>query len=126
MGHVRGLPPASHDCGLDRVPPRSTTGAGPVEAGKRIRNRNYVNLAYRVENMVTLSIFFYSPLSLPEWTEEELEDMGDNFKKDIKKDRHLKEKLIEKLNVLELVHLMEPTIEDVWEEILLKEMKQNG
>tara|TARA_R110000744_G_C18889873_1_gene507793 strand:- start:22 stop:447 length:426 start_codon:yes stop_codon:yes gene_type:complete len=65
-------------------------------------------------------------LSLPEWTEEELEDMGDNFKKDIKKDRHLKEKLIEKLNVLELVHLMEPTIEDVWEEILLKEMKQNG
>ena len=61
-------------------------------------------------------------VSLPEWTEEELEDMGDFFKRGIKEDVYLKEKLIEKLNVLELVCLMEPTIENVWAEIHLKEM----
>jgi hypothetical protein len=57
LGHVRGLPPASHDWWLDRdtlavgiigvvfwflAVNHRATGAGPVEEGKRVRNKYYV------------------------------------------------------------------------------------
>jgi|6_EtaG_2_1085325.scaffolds.fasta_scaffold21368_5 hypothetical protein len=86
-------------------------------------NKKYLAIGERASYLLDrYKIKVNKLLSLPEWTEEELEDMADFFKKSIKEDIYLKEKLIEKLNVLELVCLMEPTIENVWAEIHLKEM----
>lgn len=116
----------------DHVIPRSISNFNPKTAltdktntipsckqcNVSLGNRFIITISERAEFLIKLyTKKFKNLLSMPHHTKEDIKELEGNLKKMVKSQINKKKIILDRLNNLELIVLLEPSIKDIWKVI---------
>jgi len=116
----------------DHIIPRSISNFNPKSASTNksntipsckqcnvsLGNRFIITISERAEFLIQLyNKKFKNLLSMPHHTKEDIKELEGSLKKMVRSQMNKKKIILDRLNNLELIVLLEPSIKDIWEVI---------